>query len=77
MKNLVSKIKEILEFSIAHNGTSSEHYVTASGEQGDMQNYLQVYRKNGQPCPRCGTMLERMVVGGRGTHYCPHCQKRI
>ena len=75
VKNLVGKIKKVLEFSIAHNGTSSEHYVTSTGEQGDMQNYLQVYRKDGQPCPRCGNILHRMTIGGRGTHYCPNCQK--
>lgn len=75
VKSLVGKIKEVLEFSIAHNGTSSEHYVTSTGEQGDMQNYLKVYRKDGQPCPRCGNTLHRMTIGGRGTHYCPNCQK--
>lgn len=73
---LVLKIKDVLKFSIDHNGTSSEHYVTSSGERGDMQNYLNVYRKDGQPCPRCGAQLERMVIGGRGTHFCPVCQKR-
>jgi formamidopyrimidine-DNA glycosylase len=73
-KVLVGHIKEVLRFSIEHNGTSSEHYLTASGEKGDMQDYLQVYRKDGQPCPRCGAEIQRMVIGGRGTHFCPHCQ---
>lgn len=75
LASLVSDIKQVLQFSIERNGTSSEHYVTASGEKGDMQNFLQVYRRMGMPCPRCGTAIERTVVGGRGTHYCPKCQR--
>jgi formamidopyrimidine-DNA glycosylase len=41
---------------------------------GDFQNYFRVYRRTGQPCPVCGTPIARMVVGQRGTHYCPVCQ---
>lgn len=71
---LVVNIKQVLQFSIEHNGTSSEHYVTANGEKGQMQNFLQVYRRHGQSCYECGSEIERMVIGGRGTHYCPKCQ---
>ncbi|WP_369412161.1 zinc finger domain-containing protein, partial [Acuticoccus yangtzensis] len=38
---------------------------------------LNVYGKKGEPCVTCGTILEKTVVGGRGTHYCPICQPRI
>ncbi len=74
---LVEHVKQVLTFSIEHNGTSSEHYVTANGFKGDMQNYLRVYRKDGEPCPNCGREIERMVIGGRGTHYCSNCQVRV
>ena len=43
---------------------------------GDFQNYFRVYQRTGQPCPVCGTPVERMVVGQRGTHFCPTCQPR-
>ena len=51
-------------------------YRNALGEDGTMQNYLQVYGKTGQPCPRCASTIEKIKLGGRGTHLCPHCQKR-
>lgn len=41
-----------------------------------MQQFLQVYGKTGEPCPRCATPIEKIKVGGRGTHLCPACQKR-
>jgi formamidopyrimidine-DNA glycosylase len=41
---------------------------------GDFQNYFRVYQRTGQPCPVCGTPVERMVIGQRGTHTCPRCQ---
>ena len=41
---------------------------------GDFQNYFRVYQRTGQPCPVCGTAVERMVIGQRGTHFCPVCQ---
>ena len=40
-----------------------------------MQEEHQVYGKTGQPCLRCGTPIEKIQLGGRGTHFCPHCQK--
>ena len=41
---------------------------------GEFQNYFKVYQRKGQPCPRCGGPIEKIVVGQRGTHFCPHCQ---
>jgi formamidopyrimidine-DNA glycosylase len=42
---------------------------------GDFQNHFNVYQKDGEPCPHCGTMLQKTLVGQRGTHFCPSCQK--
>ena len=46
---------------------------------GEFQNDFRVYGREGQPCPVCGTIIRRLVVGQRGTHVCPHCQpfKRV
>lgn len=43
---------------------------------GDFQNYFNVYGRDGEPCPRCGRIIEKIVVGQRGTHYCPNCQPK-
>ena len=76
MASLLRSIQKVLVKGILYGGTSSEHYLQATGEKGSMQHHLQVYRRTGQPCPRCGAAIERMVIGGRGTHYCPQCQKK-
>ena len=41
---------------------------------GDFQNYFRVYQRTGEPCPECGTPIARIIVGQRGTHFCPYCQ---
>ena len=46
-----------------------------SGNYGEMQGTLSVFRRTGLPCPRCGAPIERLVVGMRGTHVCPRCQR--
>jgi formamidopyrimidine-DNA glycosylase len=75
IKNLLNSVKEVLAAGLKYGGTSSQHYVDAHGQQGTMQDHLQVYRRADLPCPVCGTPIERIVVGGRGTHFCPHCQR--
>lgn len=75
-KKIIQSVKKILELGIKHGGTTDSDYVNADGEKGGMQNYLMVYRKVGQDCPNnCGDKIKRIVVGGRGTHFCPECQK--
>ncbi|MFP5503572.1 MAG: zinc finger domain-containing protein, partial [Candidatus Sericytochromatia bacterium] len=49
-------------------------YRTGTTPEGEPEPYLQVYDRAGQPCPRCGTPISRIVVAGRGTHLCPRCQ---
>lgn len=68
---------EILEDSIAHKGTSDEDeaYRQITGEKGNYQNYLKVYQRDKENCPRCGGLIKRTKIGGRGTFYCPRCQK--
>ena len=64
-------IRDVLQEGIRRNGASID-WVYRGGE---FQNYFRVYDREGQPCPVCGTKIERLVVGQRGTHVCPNCQK--
>jgi formamidopyrimidine-DNA glycosylase len=63
-------IREVLEDGIRHNGASID-WVYRGGE---FQNHFRVYGREGEPCPICGTKIVRIVVGERGTHFCPQCQ---
>ncbi len=74
VERLYEAIKTIIKEGIKHGGTSFTHYVNALGKQGDYLKVARVFRKDGQPCPVCGTTIEKIRVGGRGTHYCPKCQ---
>jgi formamidopyrimidine-DNA glycosylase len=66
----------ILEKAIKYGGTTDSDYVDADGKKGGMQNYLNVYHRTGELCPRgCNDVIKRITVGGRGTHYCPVCQR--
>ena len=72
---LVTTIKDVLEASIKVQGTTLNDYRTVNGEVGAYLTQLNAYRQEKEPCPRCGTPIEKIVVGGRGTHFCPRCQK--
>jgi formamidopyrimidine-DNA glycosylase len=63
-------IRETLNEGIRRNGASIDWVYRG----GDFQNFFRAYQRTGQPCPQCGTPIERMLVGQRGTHYCPACQ---
>lgn len=67
---------KVLNEAIVHKGSSDkdEAYRQISGEKGTHQNYIQVYGKKGQKCPKCGGEIKRIALGGRGTFYCPDCQ---
>jgi formamidopyrimidine-DNA glycosylase len=69
-------IQSVLREAIKHHGTTFDGiFVRPQGEEGRQQEGLRVYQQTGLPCLRCGTPIERTVVGGRGTHFCPHCQR--
>lgn len=75
IKNLFEAIEHVLKLAIKHGGSSENTYVNALGEKGKYQEYSLVYGKLGKPCPICGTLIKRIAIGGRGTFFCPHCQK--
>src|SRR5947208_5395430 len=72
---LHSAIKEVLKEAIKLGGSSVSDYVDAEGREGFFQLQHRVYLRTGQPCLVCKTPIKRFVLGGRGTHYCPKCQR--
>jgi len=66
---------KVLRLSIAKGGSTDRNYVSAEGKKGSYLTFAQVFRRQGQPCLRCGTVIEKIRVAGRGTHVCPRCQK--
>jgi formamidopyrimidine-DNA glycosylase len=66
-----------LEAGLANGGASVDDYRDARGEQGSMQDEFLVHTREGEPCPRCGEAIRRIVLGGRSTYFCPGCQKRL
>lgn len=75
IKRLHAAIITIIAAGIEHGGTSFSHYVTALGGKGDYLDQARVFNRTGQPCPVCGTTIQKIRVAGRGTHICPKCQK--
>lgn len=71
---LYKAIISILAKAVKKGGTTIRSYENAFGENGNYQDYLKVYGKTGEDCPRCGTPIEKIKVAGRGTHFCPTCQ---
>ncbi|KRK89908.1 DNA-formamidopyrimidine glycosylase [Lentilactobacillus sunkii] len=74
IKLLRKSIIAELNKAIAGHGTTVHSYSTAYGEAGNFQNQLNVYGREGEPCPRCGTKIVKIKLAQRGTHYCPKCQ---
>ncbi len=68
-------IQAVLLTGIEHGGTTFGRHRDAHNEAGRNLEHVQVYRRAGQPCPRCGTPLQRIVVAQRGSHFCPTCQQ--
>ena len=68
-------IRAALRRGVELQGSTLRDYVTPDGDGGGMQNEFHVYGRLGEPCDRCGRPIERIVVGGRGTWFCPRCQR--
>jgi formamidopyrimidine-DNA glycosylase len=73
---LYESMRRVLQRAVDSRGTTLDDtgYVDARGQAGQYQEQLAVYGREGQPCRVCGTLIERMVIGGRSCHYCQHCQ---
>lgn len=77
LKKILRGAIEAMSLSLAKGGSTDRNYVDAEGKKGSYLDFAKVFRREGQPCPRCGTIIEKIRVAGRGTHTCPHCQIRI
>ena len=79
-KSLRDAIQSVLKKGIANSGTSLGHtqgnFISADGKHGNNAETLNVFHRQGKPCPRCGTIITKSVVAQRGTHVCPECQKK-
>ena len=75
LRRLHSALKKILREAIKLGGSSVSDYVDADGEEGFFQLKHRVYGREGKPCRVCKTPIKRIVIAGRSSHYCPHCQK--
>ncbi len=71
---LHEQVLAILKLAVLHRGSSISNYVDADGACGNYQQQHNVYGRAGEACPRCGKTIRRIVLGQRGTHYCPGCQ---
>ena len=74
-KKLFDCVNQVIKFAIAKKGTSADTYVRLNGQSGGMEPYLKVYGRSGQKCRRCGGVVQRIKLNGRGTHFCPGCQR--
>ena len=72
---LYEAVNRVIAQGLRHRGTTFRNYQDADGQMGNNKEFLQVYGRKGLPCQKCGTELKQIKVGGRGSVYCPHCQK--
>lgn len=72
---LAKAVRAILAESLAQRGTSANDYVDTDGASGGFLGLLRVYGRKGEPCRSCGGPIRRIVLGQRGTHFCPVCQR--
>ena len=75
VKRLARAIKQVLVMGIERRGTSFSTYRDSDGSAGENQEFLNVYGREGQPCPRCGTPIRRIVIGQRSSYFCPRDQR--
>jgi formamidopyrimidine-DNA glycosylase len=75
LERLRAGLRTVLRQAISLGGSSVSDYVNADGARGFFQLEHRVYLRTGQPCLVCGTLIRKITVAGRSTHYCPTCQK--
>jgi formamidopyrimidine-DNA glycosylase len=75
VKRLAQAIKEVLVLGIERRGTTFSTYRDSDGTPGENQDHLNVYGREGLPCPRCGSTIRRILIGQRSSHFCPRCQR--
>ena len=71
LNNIIENTKLVFEKSLKYKGT----YPNIDGKRGTFENHLMVHKRQGLPCYLCGSIIRKEKIGGRGTYYCPLCQK--
>ena len=74
LKALYTSLRTVLQLAIEKGGSTDRNYVNAEGKRGSYLSFANVFRRQGQPCPRCTATIIKTRVAGRGTHLCPVCQ---
>ncbi|PZO59915.1 MAG: DNA-formamidopyrimidine glycosylase, partial [Pseudoxanthomonas suwonensis] len=76
-RRLMAAVQDVMRRALAVGGTSFDAlYVNVDGRSGYFVNNLEVYKRAGQPCNRCGTTIKRAPFMNRSSHFCPRCQRR-
>lgn len=73
-QRLYTELCAMMNLAIEKGGSTDKNYVNAEGKRGSYLDFARVFRREGKPCPRCGTTIIKFKAAGRGTHICPHCQ---
>lgn len=71
---LYKELRLVLRLAIEKGGSTDKNYVDAEGKKGSYLSFAKVFRRQKRGCPRCGVIIEKTRVAGRGTHFCPRCQ---
>ncbi len=75
VEKLYNSVKFVINLGIESGGASASNYVDTKGMGGTYQNHFLTYKREGMPCKNCGDKIVKIKLGGRGTFYCPGCQK--
>ncbi len=75
IKNIYRNARNILQMAIKEKGTSFSDYRVPNGQKGNFGQFLKVYGRQNQKCPRCQHLIQTLKIGSRTAHYCPNCQK--
>ena len=75
LESIINNTRIILDKAISMGGSTIHSYTSVNGVTGLFQQELMVHTRNNQPCLKCGNTINKIVVGGRGTYYCPDCQR--
>lgn len=74
-RRIMDAVHEVLNEALSSRGTTFLDFRDGTGEPGAFQAFLRVYRRDGSACRTCGTEIEKTRIAGRGTHFCPNCQR--
>ncbi len=75
IEELYEKIEQILQKAIDYRGTTFRDYIDAAGDSGNFKKELKVYNREEEPCYDCKTLINKVKLNGRGTHFCSNCQQ--